>query len=39
MNDFPRFMKSELNHIESNQQNTPDIDGYQPKGVINDCVK
>ena len=32
MNDFPRFMKNELNHIESNQQNTPDIDGYYYEG-------
>ena len=28
MKDFPAFMKNELNHIDSSQQNTPDIDGY-----------
>ncbi len=28
MQDFPEFMKSEKNHIDSRQQNTPDIDGY-----------
>ena len=28
MKDFPEFMKSEKNHISSNQQNTKDIDGY-----------
>lgn len=28
MNDFPAFMKSKENHIQSSQQNTEDIDGY-----------
>ena len=28
MKDFPEFMKNEKNHINSNQQNTKDIDGY-----------
>lgn len=28
MSDFPQFMKNELNHINSSQQNTKDIDGY-----------
>ena len=28
MNDFPDFMKNELNHINSGQQNTQDITGY-----------
>lgn len=32
MNDFPKFMKSEANHIQSNQQNTKDIDGYYYEG-------
>ncbi len=32
MRDFPEFMKSKLNHIESNQQNTKDIDGYYYEG-------
>jgi len=32
MNDFPEFMKSEKNHISSDQQNTPDIDGYYFEG-------
>lgn len=33
MNDFPEFMKSALNHIDSSQQNTPDIDGYCYEGA------
>ena len=28
MKDFPDFMKRQANHIDSSQQNTPDIDGY-----------
>ena len=28
MEAFPDFMKASLNHIDSSQQNTPDIDGY-----------
>lgn len=28
MKDFPEFMKSEINHIDSKLQNTKDIDGY-----------
>lgn len=32
MTGFPEFIKSELNHIDSNQQNTPDIDGYYYEG-------
>ena len=28
MKDFPEFMKSKKNHIDSSQQNTKDIDGY-----------
>ena len=32
MKDFPEFMKSEKNHISSDQQNTPDIDGYYFEG-------
>lgn len=32
MKDFPVFMKSEKNHISSEQQNTPDIDGYFYEG-------
>ena len=32
MKDFPAFMKNELNHIDSSQQNTPDIDGYYYEG-------
>ena len=30
--DFPEFMRSKLNHIDSSQQNTPDIDGYYYEG-------
>lgn len=33
MKDFPEFMKSERNHIDSNQQNTKDIDGYYFEGA------
>ena len=33
MNDFPAFMKREMNHIDSRQQNTPDIDGYYYEGA------
>ena len=32
MKDFPQFMKKQLNHIDSSQQNTPDIDGYYYEG-------
>lgn len=32
MKDFPDFMKNELNHIDSSQQNTPDISGYYFEG-------
>lgn len=32
MEAFPDFMKASLNHIESSQQNTPDIDGYYYEG-------
>ena len=32
MDDFPQFMKNELNHIDSSQQNTADIDGYYYEG-------
>lgn len=32
MKDFPIFMKNELNHIPSHQQNTKDIDGYWFEG-------
>jgi quercetin dioxygenase-like cupin family protein len=32
MKDFPNFMKSAANHINSNQQNTEDIDGYYYEG-------
>ena len=28
MKDFPEFMRNKKNHIDSNQQNTKDIDGY-----------
>lgn len=28
MNDFPTFMKSKSNHIDSSQQNTKGIDDY-----------
>lgn len=33
MKDFPKFMKNELNHIDSSQQNTLDIDGYYYTGA------
>lgn len=33
MKDFPVFMKSQMNHIDSSQQNTPDIDGYYYQGA------
>ena len=33
MKDFPLFMKNQLNHIDSSQQNTPDIDGYYYEGA------
>ncbi|MGL5084676.1 MAG: cupin domain-containing protein [Clostridium sp.] len=32
MNDFPDFMKVEMNHIDNSQQNTKDIDGYYFEG-------
>jgi len=32
MSDFPNFMKRSINHINSNQQNTKDIDGYYFEG-------
>lgn len=32
MKDFPKFMKNKLNHIDSSQQNTMDIDGYYFEG-------
>lgn len=32
MGEFPRFMKNQLNHIDSSQQNTKDIDGYYFQG-------
>ncbi len=32
MKDFPDFMKNVLNHIDSSQQNTKDIDGYYFEG-------
>ena len=32
MEAFPDFMKASLNHIDSSQQNTPDIDGYYYEG-------
>ena len=32
MQDFPEFMKSQMNHIDGSQQNTPDIDGYYYEG-------
>ena len=32
MKEFPEFMKNALNHIDSKQQNTPDIDGYYYEG-------
>jgi quercetin dioxygenase-like cupin family protein len=32
MGSFPEFMKNELNHIDSSQQNTKDIDGYYFEG-------
>lgn len=28
MNEFPEFIKRPSNRIDSNQQNTPDIEGY-----------
>ena len=33
MKDFPEFMKSIKNHIDSSQQNTADIDGYYYEGA------
>ncbi len=33
MKDFPDFMKRKENHIDSRQQNTPDIDGYYYEGA------
>ena len=33
MKDFPEFMKSIENHIDSSQQNTTDIDGYFYEGA------
>ena len=32
MKDFPDFIKSKMNHIDSSQQNTKDIDGYYFEG-------
>jgi quercetin dioxygenase-like cupin family protein len=32
MNDFPEFIKSPSNRIDSNQQNTLDIEGYYYEG-------
>ncbi len=32
MKDFPKFMKNASNHIESDQENTKDIDGYYYEG-------
>lgn len=32
MNDFPEFMKNELNRIEASQQNTKDVEGYYFEG-------
>ena len=32
MKDFPNFMKNKMNHIDSSQQNTKDIDGYFYEG-------
>ena len=33
MKDFPAFIKNPRNHIDSSQQNTPDIDGYYYEGA------
>lgn len=33
MKEFPDFMKNQLNHIDSTQQNTSDIDGYYYEGA------
>lgn len=33
MKDFPDFMKSSQNHIDSSDQNTEDIDGYYYEGA------
>lgn len=33
MKDFPDFMKTKANHIDSSQQNTQDIDGYYYEGA------
>jgi len=33
LSDFPEFMRNELNHIDSSQQNTQDIDGYYYEGA------
>ena len=33
MKEFPDFPKNELNHIDSSQQNTADIDGYFYEGA------
>ena len=33
MKDFPEFMKSKKNHIDSRDQNTEDIDGYFYEGA------
>ena len=33
MKEFPDFMKNQLNHIDSSQQNTLDIDGYYYEGA------
>ncbi|WP_026882931.1 cupin domain-containing protein [Clostridium akagii] len=32
MKEFPKFMKSQKNRIDSSQQNTKDIDGYYYTG-------
>lgn len=31
--EFPDFMKSKSNHIDSKEQNTEDIDGYFYEGT------
>jgi mannose-6-phosphate isomerase-like protein (cupin superfamily) len=33
MDDFPVFMKNDLNHIDTSDQNTRDIDGYFYEGA------
>lgn len=34
MKEFPNFMRNELNHIDSSQQNTKDIMGTILKGMM-----